>query len=305
MTAAMTTRATEKIGLGRVLVATDLSLDGDRAVRRAAALPLRPKARLLVIYAVPPGVDRAAETVIRGAAETELDVAKTKLRNWLAARKRADVLVAAKVVRGRPAEAIAAQARVIDAELICVGRRGQSRLQRALLGSTAKQVVRVAGRPVLVVSRSPSAPYREVLLGHDLTPMSNRAARLARAVTPLSGQLTAVHAYEDPLQGIPATMAPPPGATRRETVEQILQARSAQLEAALEPLVVAGKKWRLTVERGDPRTVLLTQARRRRADLIAMGSAGLRGLGKLLIGSVAESVLERAPCDVLIVRAGS
>jgi nucleotide-binding universal stress UspA family protein len=37
-------------------------------------------------------------------------------------------------------------------------------------------------------------------------------------------------------------------------------------------------------------------------DLIVMGSHGRKGIEHLLLGSVAESVLQRAPCPVLIVR---
>lgn len=305
MTAPATvTTASGKIGLGRVLVATDLSLDGDRAVRRAASLPLKPRARLLLAYAVPPAVDRATETVVRGAAEVELETARAKLQEWLAARHRADVIVAAKVVRGRPADAIADLARAIDAELICVGRRGQSRLRRALIGSVARRVVRIAGRPVLVVSRPPTTPYREAIVGHDLSASAGRAARIARRVIPITGRLTAVHAHEDPLQGLPPGFAPAPGTERRAAAERIVGDRTAALQAAVEPLAVAGRAWRVVLERGDPRTVLLKQVERRRADLLVVGSAGLSGVGRFLVGSVAESVLERAPCDVLVVRTG-
>jgi nucleotide-binding universal stress UspA family protein len=42
-----------------------------------------------------------------------------------------------------------------------------------------------------------------------------------------------------------------------------------------------------------------------KADLVAVASAGRTGVNRVLLGSVAESVLERAPCDVLVVRAGT
>jgi nucleotide-binding universal stress UspA family protein len=39
------------------------------------------------------------------------------------------------------------------------------------------------------------------------------------------------------------------------------------------------------------------------ADLVVMGTHGRSGLGRLLVGSVAEKVMRKAPCPVLTVKA--
>jgi universal stress protein A len=52
----------------------------------------------------------------------------------------------------------------------------------------------------------------------------------------------------------------------------------------------------------DPRDLILAAASRIEADLIVMGTHGRRGLSRLVLGSVAEDVLRRAPCPVLAVR---
>lgn len=296
---------TTTIGLHRVLIATDLSLDGGRAVRRASRLPLRSGAHLLLVYVLPEGVQRSAESVILGAAELELEAAQQKLEAWLRHRDRQDVTVAIKVMKGNPAEAIARLAEVIDAELICIGRRGLSRLQRALMGSTARRLVRLARRPVLVVSRPATAGYRHAVVGHDLTPVAARAARFARQLVPLTGRLTAVHGYQDPMQNVPPGLILNEPRVRRFETAKILGDRRGRMELALEPLVVTGKEWHQVIEQADPRTLLLGVAHKRNADLIAVGSAARTGVNRLLLGSVAEAVLERAPCDVLVVRTGA
>jgi nucleotide-binding universal stress UspA family protein len=56
------------------------------------------------------------------------------------------------------------------------------------------------------------------------------------------------------------------------------------------------------VEAADPRDLILAAAQRVDADLIVMGTHGRRGMSRLLLGSVAEDVLRRAPCPVLVVR---
>jgi nucleotide-binding universal stress UspA family protein len=64
---------------------------------------------------------------------------------------------------------------------------------------------------------------------------------------------------------------------------------------------------RVQVERrldeGDPATQILRVAMEIGCDLIVLGSHGRTGLGRLLMGSVAEQVLRRASCPVLTVKA--
>jgi universal stress protein A len=60
---------------------------------------------------------------------------------------------------------------------------------------------------------------------------------------------------------------------------------------------------RTLLETGDPRAMIEGTAKKLGADLIVMGTHGRRGLRRLLIGSVAESVVRSAPCPVLLVRA--
>ncbi len=56
------------------------------------------------------------------------------------------------------------------------------------------------------------------------------------------------------------------------------------------------------VEIGDPRDRIEGVAEQIRADLIVMGTHGRRGVRRVLLGSVAESVVRTAPCPVLTLR---
>jgi nucleotide-binding universal stress UspA family protein len=53
---------------------------------------------------------------------------------------------------------------------------------------------------------------------------------------------------------------------------------------------------------GDPREVLLREATRHEADLLAVGTRGHGGLLRLLLGSVSEAIVREATGDVLVVR---
>lgn len=65
------------------------------------------------------------------------------------------------------------------------------------------------------------------------------------------------------------------------------------------PLATFGRSF---VSAGDARDSILDAARACSADLIVIGSHGRRGVKRLVLGSVAEDVVRRAPCPVLVVR---
>jgi len=53
---------------------------------------------------------------------------------------------------------------------------------------------------------------------------------------------------------------------------------------------------------GQPHDQIVRHAESLGADMIVMGSRGRRGTERILIGSVAERVIEYAPCPVLVLR---
>ena len=59
-----------------------------------------------------------------------------------------------------------------------------------------------------------------------------------------------------------------------------------------------------TVWYGPPAEAIVEAARYRAADLIVMSSHGRSGLGRLVLGSVAETVLRSTPTPILLIRAG-
>ena len=56
------------------------------------------------------------------------------------------------------------------------------------------------------------------------------------------------------------------------------------------------------VREGYPATVIEDEAERADVDLIVIGTHGLSGLKHLLLGSIAERVVQKAPCPVLTVK---
>ena len=59
---------------------------------------------------------------------------------------------------------------------------------------------------------------------------------------------------------------------------------------------------RIHLEVGGPGQVLPHAAEKLHADVLTMGAIARSGLKRVFIGSTAEDVLERLPCDALIVK---
>jgi nucleotide-binding universal stress UspA family protein len=53
---------------------------------------------------------------------------------------------------------------------------------------------------------------------------------------------------------------------------------------------------------GDPAEVIIEVANEQQADLIVVGSRGLTGIKRFLLGSVSNKISHHAPCSVMIVR---
>ena len=86
-----------------------------------------------------------------------------------------------------------------------------------------------------------------------------------------------------------------------ELEEQAKEAR-AFVDKYAQKLRADGYTVDALVESGEVRECIIDSAARWHADLILLGSHGHKGMGRLLLGSVAESVVRHAACSVLVVR---
>lgn len=134
-----------------ILVATDGSANGSAAVAAAGTLAKQCDARVLAVHVfeplallghVPPPVDFAAHA---RHAEELLD------SDWTVSLTELGVDYDCEVVEGKPSEAILEAANTAHADLIVVGARGLSPLERLLVGSTTHALLEEAPCPVVVV----------------------------------------------------------------------------------------------------------------------------------------------------------
>jgi nucleotide-binding universal stress UspA family protein len=91
-----------------------------------------------------------------------------------------------------------------------------------------------------------------------------------------------------------------------ETLErartELMRQATEVVTGVAETLRANGLEVETAVSNGDPRSVIVDQAEEWSADLVVVGSHGYTGLKRLLLGSVAQSVVSHAPCSVEVVR---
>ena len=85
--------------------------------------------------------------------------------------------------------------------------------------------------------------------------------------------------------------------------EDLEKAAAEDLDIILQEFRVAGLKAECAIEFGNPADVILEKAAALDVNLLIMGSHGKKGLSRLIMGSVAETVVRKANCPVLIVKA--
>ena len=193
------------------------------------------------------------------------------------------------VVReGDPRVEIVNVADEMRAAMIVLGTRGLGRVKRFLIGSTCLAVARYASCPVAIVRGRPRKTGR-VIVAIDGSSGSRAALRFLSIVgLKDDSRVIVMHVVPDAAGG---------GASRsrRADAQTLVQDGVARLQGS-----------RRSVDRlitqGDAAREIVKAARIRDVDLVVVGARGLRTLGRLLLGSVSETVLHRADRPVIIVR---
>lgn len=282
-------------------VATDFSAGSADAMARAGRLPLARGGRITVAHVSSAALPSKARRPVEDAARGQLDQACAALSDATSASGRADIEIVSALYRGRPYVDIIRQARSTGADLIVLGRHGHRPVKDMFIGSTAERVIRAGDLPVLVVHRKATRPYRRPVLAVDIEETSQSVVNVAWHV--LGPDVTSVgmlHACRLPFEEVATPTASPrdvPAA--RKECQQSAVLRMARFQ---ESLGDTGVRWQTSIVYGEPRTAILAEALRRRADLLVLGTHGRKGLSHVLLGSVAEWVIRAAACDVLVAR---
>ena len=156
---------------------------------------------------------------------------------------------------------------------------------------------------------------RSIVVGTDGSKPADEAVRRATDMASREGaRLHMVTAYPDPqmLRERTTIWTNEPkgvmdsggaGGEARTEIVDLREVAESLLKRAARDALSKGVEVETHASEGEPAEVIIDVANQEHADLIVVGSRGLTGIKRYLLGSVSSKVSEHAPCSVMIVRA--
>ena len=294
----------------RVVLGYDGSAGAEQAVALLLALRWPAGTTVRVVSAIEP-TSALVPAPLPGAGlvtspdiEAEIrQVLESDVENVVDRLRQAGIDAAGAVLSGRPATVVADEARSLAADLIVVGSRGHGPIASLVLGSVSAELVDHAPSPVLVVRR---ATADRVLFATDGSPSALGAERL-QTTWPIfeSAAIRVVSVADVPRpwhSGVAPTMVMHVTDAYAKDLERAKLDHGALARETAARLAAAGRKVDSTLRVGDAAAEIVEEAAAWSADLVVLGSRGLTGLSRFVLGSVARNVLQSTQSSVLIVR---
>ena len=279
----------------RILIATGGSPWSDAAAAYAIALAAQMGAELCIltvlnvsgVYTMP-DVMASSELLMESVEQQGQEL----LAHTTARATYAGVPHVALLKWGNVAETILQTAAEEQCDLIVLGSRGLSGFKRLMLGSISNAVAAKAQCPVLVIKQPPPATlrWRRVLVATGGSPWSDAAVdhaiKLARAQ-----QLEVCLLYVDQRRS-----------RRMDSLFHLTSDGKNILALAEARAVAASVPYEVRSAQGDVAMTILATATEQHCDVIVLGSRGLTGFKRLMLGSTSNAVSATAPVPVLIVK---
>ncbi|WXG39587.1 MAG: universal stress protein [Candidatus Freyarchaeum deiterrae] len=142
--------------------------------------------------------------------------------------------------------------------------------------------------------------YSKIMVGTDGSETAKKAVDNAiELCKSLGAELIAVSAVNmAPVSGIEKT----DGKTYNKIRDEFEQHANEILDEVEKKAAKENLMFKRIVKLGDPADVIVEQAKREKADLIVIGTKGLMGVQRVVLGSHAEKIVRWSPIPVLVVR---
>jgi universal stress protein E len=249
------------------------------------------------------GLEKARESVIKWDLE-RLERMRTPLVD-----RGLDVAIDARW--GHPLDrCIAQKALESQPQLVAKDTHYHSLLKRTILSNTDWNLIRSCPTPLLLVKPRAVAPRPVILAAVDPTHEHDKPAELDKAIlafakelaTATGGLLKVVHVYDT----APAIAAA--SDTLTSTISVPIQEITAGIERRhreafarlLAEFPIDAENAHL--ESGAPAETLIRMADELDADYVVMGAVARGRLERVFVGSTAERVLDRLPCDLVVIK---
>jgi universal stress protein E len=288
-----------------ILVATDLTDDAAPALRRGLGHARSTGAPLVVCHVVPDVRRHHPLSPTRDENDLMLGAGLTKRAAELVSEQVGRVLqISADEYRvvietGTAEDEIVRVSEAEAAALLVIGAKLREGGQK-IFGHVAERVVRYAHGSVLVAR--PGKATGKVLVPTDFGAGALPAMRLAKEIVRDVGvEVTLLHVLEIPSSAMPTALAPF-GAGWTPPPQAVFDELKTLGGNTLSGLVKEYGFAHAEQVEGAPADVIVERAHSLDVEMIIMGSRGRTGLRRLVLGSVAEKVIRRSDCSVLVAR---
>jgi nucleotide-binding universal stress UspA family protein len=243
--------------------------------------------------------------------------ADTKMRNVLSLMeesfRKSGLAVHSIITDGSPGAEILRTISGHHIDLAVLGTRGLSKIAGFLLGSVSEWVLNEAPCSVLIVRGKPrpkkTAKGMNILFATDGSLDAQEGLGFVKKVGfPTSTVLTILHIVRKKVHQTAQLLTTDRTqlAEFKKLAQDLLKARGREgaklLEVTRKALSRCDLKVKENLAFGHEAEEILKAEKRIRADLVVMGSKGLTGLRRFLLGSVSHKVARNAQCSVLVVR---
>lgn len=280
----------------KILMAYDGSEASINALDQAASLVLASEGAELTIINVMQvpevGIEMAGVNEVMGLLE---EAAEDLASEAAGQAQRAGIKACTVLRRGTPYIEISELAEQEGSDLIVTGRRGISRLERALMGSVTSRVIAHTQRDVMVFPRGSQLGYGSVAVATDGSKNAQSAVRKAIdfALDYNSSSLTVVSVLDVNTELM---------ALRPDAAEEMARRHEQELESALACTEGSGLETGKSIVTGPVPEGIVKAADAIGAGILFMGTHGRTGMSRLFMGSVAEKVIGCSHAPVLVTR---
>lgn len=282
-----------------IVVGVDGSEDGLRAVRFGTGTALRMGAELLLVNAVDDTLMAGAWGVVYDPEVLQAAGVSANVEAKAIAREMGlpEERIKTEVVMGSPGGVMSRLSEV--AELVVVGRRAATGLERMFVGSTSVAVVANASCPVVVISAAahPTPVGQKGLVGVGLQTDPGSEATLEagfRQAERLGGRLEIVHAVQPPVGLFSRRLSP------TELDEQVRFAKGG-IEAIARSVAERhpGVQYRVEVAADSPINELVSRSASYDLLVLGVGDSGIPGFN---LGGLMRGLMAHAECPLFITR---
>jgi len=279
----------------KILVAIDGSLSSMHALSESFKFAESEKCWMTVVSVIPPYLGDLDMTGVGNVMASMRKPCEDALAEAVRLAGEAKIMIRTACEEGETHERIVDLAEAENFDLIVMGRRGQTRLERALVGSVTARVIGYSHTDVLVVPKDTTVGWKKILIATDGSKYSEAATEKAiDFAVSYGGELIILSVVDVPAEFYGESP---------EAWDNLVVKAQTFVDRAKKTAEASGIKVQAFVREAETWQAIIDMADEKKADTIIMGSHGRTGLKRLLMGSVTEKVIGHAPCPVLVVKA--